>query len=153
LLPTALARLDPAGRPSNALVFTLALTLGLGWLGKGALLWFLDTGGVYIGLAWVIAVASLYRIRRLHPDQPAPYRVRPGWLPGVGGVAALAIIAAILLPGTGLSLVWPQEYLILLAWAVLGAVVYALAPRPPAAEVRRALLGTSAEPPARRPFS
>ena len=132
LFPPALARLDPAGRPMNALLFTLALTLGLGWLGKGALLWFLDTGGVYIGLAWVIAVASLYRIRRLQPDAPAPYRVRPGWLPAVGGIAALAIIVAIVLPGTGLSLAWPQEYLILIGWAVLGTIVYRLAPRPTA---------------------
>ena len=35
----------------------LALVLGLGWTGKGALLWLLDT------------------------ERPAPYRVRPGWLP------------------------------------------------------------------------
>ena len=141
LFPPALARLDAAGRPINALAFTLALTLGLGWLGKGALLWFLDTGGVYIGLAWVIAVASLYRVRRLYPEQPTPYRVRPGWLPAVGGIAALAVIVVILLPGTGLSLVWPQEYLILIAWAVLGTLIYRLAPHTAAADIRAALLG------------
>ena len=143
LFPPALARLDSAGRPVSALRFTLALTLGLGWLGKGALLWLLDTGGVYIGLTWAIAVASLYRIRRLHPGQPAPYRVRPGWLPGIGGAAALAIIAAIALPGTGLSLRWPQEYLILIAWAALGAVIYRLAPKPADADIRAALLGST----------
>jgi hypothetical protein len=47
----------------------------------------------------------------------------------------------------------PRRIALAVLATVLGAVVYALAPRPPAAEVRRALLGTSAEPPARRPFS
>ena len=122
LLPAALARLSPAGRPINALLLTLLLTLGLGWLGKGALLWFLDTGGVYIGLAWVIAVLSLYRIRRLHPHQRAPYRVRPAWLPALGAAAALAVIVTTLIPGSPLSLIWPEEYLILVAWALLGTV-------------------------------
>ena len=127
LLPPLLARLTPAGRPINALLFTLMLTLGLGWLGKGALLWFLDTGGVYIGLAWFIAVLSMYRIRRLYPEQHSPYVVRPDWLPVLGGGVALLIIVATLLPGTALSLVWPQEYLILFGWLLLGAFLYQLA--------------------------
>jgi amino acid transporter len=129
LMPSVFARLSPEGRPLNALLFTLALTLGLGWLGKGALLWFLDTGGVYIGLAWLIAVLAMYRIRRRNPDEAPPFRARPTWLPGLGGAAAVAIIVATLLPGTALSLAWPAEYLILAAWGLLGVVVYRLAPR------------------------
>jgi APA family basic amino acid/polyamine antiporter len=142
LFPPALARLSPAGRPINALLFTLLLTLGLGWLGKGALLWLLDTAGVYIGLAWVIAVLSLYRIRRLHPDQPAPYRVRPAWLPAVGGASALAVILATLIPGSPLSLLWPEEYLILAAWMTLGGIIYRLAPRRRDAGGLAAVLGS-----------
>jgi amino acid transporter len=141
LFPSALARLSPGGRPINALLFTLALTLGLGWLGKGALLWFLDTGGVYIGLAWFIAVVSLYRIRRLHPEMHSPYHVRPDWLPVLGGGMALFVIAAALIPGNMLSLVWPQEYLILVAWVLLGAFVYRLAPQDTDANALAAILG------------
>jgi amino acid transporter len=129
LIPSVFARLSPEGRPLNALLFTLALTLGLGWPGKGALLWFLDTGGVYIGLAWLIAVLAMYRIRRRNPDEVPPFRARPTWLPGLGGAAAVAIIVATLLPGTALSLAWPAEYLILAAWVLLGVIVYRLAPR------------------------
>jgi APA family basic amino acid/polyamine antiporter len=141
LFPGALARLSPSGRPLNALFLTATLTLGLGWLGKGALLWLLDTGGVYIGLAWLIAVMSLYRIRRLHPEQSAPYPARPGWLPALGGFAAAAVIVACLLPGTGLSLVWPQEYLILAGWTLLGIAIYRLAPTTSEADTLAGVLG------------
>ena len=133
LFPQSLAQLSSGGRPVNALLFTFLLTLGLGWLGKGALLWFLDTAGVYIGLAWLITVVSLYRIRRLYPGGHLAFRVHPGWLPAVGAVAALLVIVATLIPGTSLSLTWPQEYLILFVWLVLGACLYRFALRGAAA--------------------
>lgn len=130
LFPSAFARIDERrGTPVNALIFTLILSLGLGWLGQGAITWFLDTGGVYIGLAWFIAVLCLYRVRRRYPDVDSPYRVRLAWLPAVGGVAALLIIVFALIPGTGMSLIWPQEYAILVVWVVLGSIIYAVAPK------------------------
>jgi APA family basic amino acid/polyamine antiporter len=146
LFPASLARLTVSGKPVNALLFTLVLTLGLGWLGKGALLWFLDTGGVYIGLAWVMAVVSLYRIRHRHPDVTAAFHAGPAWLPAIGAAASLAIIAVILVPGTPLSLAWPYEYAILIAWVVLGAAIYAAAPKLSEDETGAAVLGGATKP-------
>ncbi|MCL9779916.1 APC family permease [Vibrio sp. S4M6] len=128
ILPPIFARLNRNDKPINALLFTLGLTLGLGLLGKGALLWFLDTGGVYIGLAWVIAVLSLYRIRRIYPQTMTPFQTRTRWLPAIGGFIALATIAMIAIPGTSLSLVWPNEYIILGVWALLGFTLYRFVP-------------------------
>ncbi|HEY3685642.1 MAG TPA: APC family permease [Streptosporangiaceae bacterium] len=125
LFPAAFAKLHPRwGTPVNALAFTMVLALALGWLGKGAVTWFLDTGGVYVGLAWFIGVASLYRIRRRYPDVRGAYRVRPAWLPAIGGIAAVGVIVMVLVPGTPIALVWPAEYLILFAWVLLGTVIY-----------------------------
>lgn len=126
LFPAAFARIHPRwGTPVNALAFTMVLSLALGWMGKGAIVWFLDTGGVYVGLAWFIGVASLYRIRHRYPEVRGGYTVRPGWLPAVGGIAAVGVIVMVLVPGTPIALVWPAEYLILAAWVLLGAVIYA----------------------------
>lgn len=144
LFPPSFARLSPGGRPVNALLFTLALTLSLGWLGRGALLWFLDTGGVYIGLAWVIAVASLYRVRRRYRHAPAPFRVRPSFLPALGAGAALLVIVVTLIPGTAMSLVWPQEYAILAFWVFLGACLYGFVPRESGEGGLAAVLGREA---------
>ncbi|MCP4315563.1 MAG: APC family permease [Hyphomicrobiales bacterium] len=143
LFPSVFSQLSRSGRPVNALLFTLLLTLGLGWLGRGALLWFLDTGGIYIGLAWCIAVFSFYRIRRDEPASRAPFHAGPAWLPGIGAVAALCVIVVILLLGTSLSLAWPYEYLILAVWFVLGAMIYAIVPRVSVEETRAAVLGTA----------
>jgi amino acid transporter len=142
LFPRAFAKVSELrGTPVNALLFTLALCLGLGWLGEGALTWFLDTGGVYVGLAWFIGIASMYWIRRRYPRVESPYRVRVSFLPAVGGVVAVLVILLTLVPGTDISLVWPSEYIILLVWIVLGAIIYALAPRERDEQALRALLG------------
>lgn len=142
LFPPVFARIsERSGTPVNALLFTLILTLGLGWLGEGALTWFLDTGGVYVGLAWFIGVASMYRIRRRYPRLESPYRVGVSWLPAVGGVVAVLVILLTLVPGTDISLVWPSEYLILAAWILLGALIYALVPRESDEQALESLLG------------
>lgn len=130
LFPQVFARIDEKrGTPINALILTLVLTIGLGALGQSALIWFLDTGGVYVGLAWLIGVLSMYRVRRRYPHVGGAYRVRIAWLPAVGAVAATLIIVFTIFPGMGMSLVWPYEYGILAAWIVLGMIIYALAPR------------------------
>ena len=142
LFPRVFARVNEhRGTPTNALIFTLVLALAFGLLGEGALIWFLDTGGVYIGIAWFIGVVSMYRIRRRYPNVESPYRVRLAWLPAIGGVAALLVILATLVPGTDMSLAWPYEYAILAAWVVLGVVIYALAPKDDENQALKTLLG------------
>lgn len=142
LLPPILGRLN-TGRPTPgpALIFTLAVTLGLGWLGTGAITWFLDTGGVYIGLAWTLGVLCLYRLPRRFPGIEQPYRTRPRWVPAVGAIVAVLVICYALWPGTDLSILWPQEYLILAAWLCLGLLLYVASPRIDEEQARRVLLG------------
>lgn len=142
LLPSDLATVHPRrGTPTRALVFTLGVTLGLGWLGTGALTWFLDTGGIYVGLAWCIGVASMYRVRRRYPSLARPYRTRLSFAPALGAVLAVLVIGFALWPGTDLSLVWPWEYVILAVWVLLGIVLYGVTRRRDDTEALRTLLG------------
>ena len=142
LMPRTFARVDRNGAtPGPALVFTLVVTLGLGWLGTGAITWFLDTGGVYIGLAWTIGVLCMYRLPRRFPGIEQPYRTRPRWAPALGAIVAVLVIAYALWPGTDLSILWPQEYIILGTWLVLGIMLYAASPKTDEEQTRRVLLG------------
>jgi amino acid transporter len=127
MLPAGLAKLHPKhGTPTNALLFTTAVTLGLGWIGPGAIVWFLDTGGVYLGLVWFMVVVAKYRLPRRYPDMQRPYVTKWSWLPVIGGVGALLVIVWALVPGTGASLIWPAEYIMLGAWFVLGIVLWVM---------------------------
>lgn len=125
LLPQWLGEVNKNGVPANALTMTLILTMAFGWLGKGAMLWLLDTGGVYVGLSWILTVLCMYKIRRLYPHHPRPYQTKFGWLPCIGALGALGIIAMTFVPNTSMSLQKP-EYYILILWLILGTLFYLL---------------------------
>ncbi|MHC5306985.1 APC family permease [Bartonella sp. LJL80] len=128
LLPQFLGKVNKNGVPANALTMTLIITLALGWLGKGAMIWFLDAGGVYVGLSWALTVLCMYKIRRKYPDNKRPYQVSWSWMPILGAFGAVAIICMTLMPGTSMSLKFP-EYIILLLWLVGGLTMYAIQSR------------------------
>ena len=119
---------EPTGVPRRALVMVLVATVVPGMLGPGAIVWFLDAGGVFLGVVWLLVVAAKYRLPRVRPDVDRPYRARPAWLPTVGAAGAVAVILAALVPvpGVDMTLQWPAEYLVLAGWAVLGVAVYAM---------------------------
>ena len=130
ILPAAFAKTHPKyGTPTNALWLTLIFVLAFGWLGKGAIGWFLDMGGFTIAIAWVLTVASLIQIRRKYPQAKGAFRTPTLVLPAIGGLIAIAVAIAVLIPNTPLSLVWPAEYIILAVWIVAGVVLYMLRPK------------------------
>lgn len=112
------------GTPTNALWIIFILTLAFGWLGKGAMLWFLDMGGLMIAVAWILSIASLIKIRRKYSKLERPFKVPNLIMPVIGGCMAIFVAIATLVPGTSLSLVWPYEYIILFVWIALGFILY-----------------------------
>jgi hypothetical protein len=56
---------------------------------------------------------------------PRPFVVPAGnWVGGLAVALGLALIA-LYVPGSPSALLWPQEWALVLAWIVLGLVVYA----------------------------
>lgn len=123
MLPKPLAKIHPKyGTPTNALWVVLALILSIGWLGKGALVYFLDMGGFLIALAWAFSTLCLFKIRKRYPQLIGGFRNKTLLWPLLGGIAALGIALITVTPKTDYSLIWPYEYVLLGVWIVLGAV-------------------------------
>ncbi|MBV7280966.1 APC family permease [Corynebacterium sp. TAE3-ERU30] len=144
LLPSALAHVHPVHKtPTVALLFTTIVTLALGWLGPGAVVWFLDTGGVYLGVVWLMVVWAKYTLPKKYPQMQRPYVSKLSWLPAIGAVGAILIVVWALLPGTPATLVWPAEYIILGVWLLLGGALYAFSTRLEDHDALGAMLGDS----------
>ena len=119
LLPRRFATIDPThGTPKRALQLVVVITVVLGLLGRGAMTAFLDTGGIYLGIVWILVVACQVRLNKRVPVFPV-----------IGAIGAALTIALAVWPGTSLSLVWPLEYVVLLGWAAVGFAFY-LASKP-----------------------
>lgn len=129
MLPAKLAKLHPRYHtPTNALWLVLILILSIGWLGKGALVYFLDMGGFLISLAWAFNAWCLVKIRKnyRHLTAAGGFHNKRLTLPIIGGFSSLAIAILTVVPGTQLSLAWPYEYILLIVWIILGSWGYLL---------------------------
>jgi amino acid transporter len=97
------------------------------FLGRRALVWFVNSGGLATVLAYFFVTISFIRLRKRYPDLTRPYRVPAPRLMGMAALLATVFFAVLYMPGSPSGLVWPQEWLILVFWAVLGIVFFFVA--------------------------
>ena len=94
-------------------------------LGKKALIWFLDIGGISIGIAWILCVLSALKLRKQNPNLKRPYKAPFMFIISSISLLIVTLIFIVsLTPKTPLSLNWPYEYSILFIWFILGIIMY-----------------------------
>jgi APA family basic amino acid/polyamine antiporter len=130
LLPAWLGHLHPRfNTPANAILLIGGLSLLAPLFGRPALVWLVDAGGFGIVVAYGFVVISFVVLRLREPDLERPFRA-PGGIAMACVAGALTLwLATLYLPGSPSALLWPEEWLIVLGWAVLGAVLLLGAPR------------------------
>ncbi|MFC6275861.1 APC family permease [Levilactobacillus tangyuanensis] len=127
LLPDRFAKINEKhSTPINATALVLIFAIGFGWLGKGAMTYFLDLGGFFIAVAWALTALSLWRVRHEYPTLEAGFRLKHLWPSILGGMLAVAIAIGTLYPKSPVALVWPTEYIMLAVWIGLGLLFYFL---------------------------
>ncbi|MEM0021550.1 MAG: APC family permease [Fervidicoccaceae archaeon] len=126
LFPKQFEKLSPKYNvPTNALIFVLLVSVVLGLLGRKGLVWFLDVGGVSLGVCWLTATLSMLITRRRYPQLKRPFAVPyPFIIGGIALIIGLTVVITPLIPGTDVSLVWPYEYVLLIVWVLLGILLY-----------------------------
>ncbi len=150
MLPPIFGRLHPRYEsPVAVIVLLTILSILAPFFGRQVLVWLVDAGGLATVVGYFLVAVSFVRIRKLYPRLPRPYGVP---LPRVvGALALLATVIFVLLymPGSPSALVWPNEWLIILFWALVGIVFFVGARRRVAAmgseEQARAILGEYAD--------
>ncbi|MEQ8423357.1 MAG: APC family permease [Cyclobacteriaceae bacterium] len=113
--------------PYNAVLFTSVVTLMAAFLGRGAMIAFVDVGSFCIAAAFLGVSFSFLKLRKSFPNQHRPYLTPGGKVTGyISIVGSILILIAITLPGSPAALVWPLEWLILIALSVLGIVFWVI---------------------------
>ena len=102
------------GTPTNAVLFSGLVTFLSAWLGRGAIIAFVDVGSFCIALAFLGVALSLIQLRKKFPGLERPYRMPGGnALAYVAAAGSLFILLVMLVPGSPSMLVWPLEWFIL----------------------------------------
>ncbi len=143
MLPAFLAKMHPVHRtPVNAILVVGALSTLAPFLGRSALVWFVDAGGFGIVIAYVLVAISFLVLRRREPDMPRPYRVPQGERVGWAAVILGGALAVLYLPGMPSALIWPAEWLIVALWSVAGLALWTLAKAQIGSERQRQIMDT-----------
>jgi basic amino acid/polyamine antiporter, APA family len=128
IVPAALGQTHPRfGSPSVAVLFSGAVTLLGAFLGRGALLAFVNVGSFCIAAAFLGVALSTLKLRRTRPDLPRPYRPPGGdWPPRLAAWGAALILSCMIVPASPAALAWPGEWVILGGFLLAGAAAWRL---------------------------
>ncbi len=124
MVPSWFARLHPTYRtPGNAILFVGALSILAPLFGRQTLVWLVDAGGFAIVVAFFLVTVTFVVLRAREPEMERPFRTLGGSGVGVAAAVLTLGLGVLFMPGMPAALVWPYEWLILIVWWVVGAVL------------------------------
>lgn len=113
------------GTPYKAVLFSGIVTFAAAFLGRGAMIAFVDVGSFCIAAAFLGVSFSFLKLKRKFPDIERPYVAPGGKIMGyLSIVGATLVLLAITLPGSPAALKWPLEWAILITLSVLGLIIW-----------------------------
>ncbi len=130
IISAALARVHPDfGSPTRAVLLVGGVASGGLFLGRSAIIPIINVAGTCLAFAFFLTCLGVIKMRRTRPNQPRPYRV-----PGGTATACVAAAGALFMvcfslyqPYLNARGTFPLEWILLLGWAIVGALFWALA--------------------------
>lgn len=124
-VPAAFGRLHPRFNTPYVGIIAIGLLSMLSPLfGRTILVWLINTGSFSVLIAFLFVAISFLKLRRDEPDMPRPFRVRYPRLVGGGAILLTLGLLAAFFPPSKSALMWPQEWLLLVVWGVLGLIIF-----------------------------
>lgn len=125
MLPAFLAKLHPRYKtPVNAILMIGVFSSLAPFLGRPALVWLVNAGGLGIVIAYLFVALSFLVLRHREPGMPRPFKVRHGkWVGGFAVALSLGMVV-LYLPGSPSALA-PLEWGVFGGGMLLGLAMYA----------------------------
>ncbi len=124
-LPPVFAKLHPKYQTPYVGILVIGGLSALAPLfGRTILVWLINSGSFAVTIAFLFVAISFIVLRRTEPEMVRPFKVKHPILVGYGAVLlALGLLSAYL-PWSDSALEWPQEWLTIVVWTVLGGLLF-----------------------------
>lgn len=124
-VPKIFAKIHPKHKtPYVGILAIGALTMVAPLFGRTILVWLVNSGSFAVTVAFVFVAISFLVLRKTEPDMPRPFKVSHPNLVGYAGVImALGLLSAFF-PWSASALSWPEEWMTILIWSLLGGVLF-----------------------------
>ncbi|WP_020532531.1 APC family permease [Flexithrix dorotheae] len=104
------------GTPAKAVLFCGFITFISVFAGRQAMTAFVDVGSFCMTIAFLGVSISLLKLRNKFPNIHRPYRLKYGYtIARLSGLITFSILTLMLIPGSPVALIWPMEWIILIA--------------------------------------
>lgn len=124
MLPAFLAKLHPRFKtPTNAILLMGVLSCIAPFLGRPAMVWLVNAGGLGIVSAYLFVAIAFIVLRRREPGMRRPFRVLFGPAVGIGAIVVSLAMILLYLPGSPAAL-GPVEWVFFGGWMLLGIGMY-----------------------------
>ncbi len=124
-IPAIFARLHPRFRTPYVGVIAIGLLSCIAPLfGRTILVWMVNAGSFATMVAYLFVPIAFLALRRKEPDMPRPFRISHPRLVGVSAIVLAIALLIAFLPGSPSALLWPYEWGMILAWALLGVLLF-----------------------------
>lgn len=121
-LPRWFSKVHPTyNTPSNAILFTIVLSLIAPWFGREALSWVVDMSSVGTILAYGFTSFTAYKFMTGHPGLPGSGKGRVYAV--IGSLASILCLGLLTIPGSPAA-IQTESWYALLVWVGLGTVFY-----------------------------
>ncbi len=128
MIPPMFGKIHPKYKsPYVAVLLVGVLCVLSPLLGRKALVWFVDAGGLGCVVAYFLVALSFVALRMKEPGLARPYFVRAGMIVGILAVLTTLWFITLYMPFGAGALVWPYEWLMVGGWVVLGIILYLIA--------------------------
>jgi len=123
-VPKIFAKLHPKYKtPYVGILAIGALTMVAPLFGRTILVWLVNSGSFAVTVAFVFVALSFLVLRKTEPDMPRPFKVSHPNLVGYGGVIMSLGLLSAFFPWSASALAWPEEWMTILVWSVIGALL------------------------------
>ena len=125
MLPRFFAVLHPVYKtPVNAICLITLLCVIAPFFGRPILIWLLNAGSFGIIIAYALVAVSWLLLRRREPGMERPFRAGRSSITGWLALILALALTTLYLPGMPAALLWPHEWIIILAWIIAGGLMY-----------------------------
>lgn len=110
--------------PANAVLFSGIITLLASFLGRGAMLAFVNVGSFCIALAFLGVSLSYIKLKKIYKVK-RPFKAPGNYVTGyIAFLGSLMILLVMIIPNSPAAISWPLEWGILLTLSLLGMVFW-----------------------------
>ena len=123
-IPAAFARLHPKYKTPYVGIIAIGVVSMIAPLfGRTILVWLVNSGSFAVTIAFLFVALSFLVLRHTEPEMIRPFRISHPNLVGYGAIILTLGLLSAFLPWSDSALAWPNEWLTIIVWTMLGALI------------------------------